>query len=81
VTAIVILVRHDENRAVPQIGRVGVLLTRRQSNDLLELGNLLGLLHLGICRVLDIENLALERIDSIRLALLLAQARQSHRLG
>ena len=78
--AVQILIGHDHNRPVAQIGSVLVLLTRRQSDDLLQLRNLLRLLHLGIARVLHVQHLALERIDAEGLALLLAQTAESHGL-
>ena len=76
--SIQILIRHDHDRSIPQILGVCVLLSRHKTENLLEFGNLLGLLNLGVRCVLDIQNLALERVDSECLSLLLRQTRQRH---
>ena len=81
VAAVQVLVRHNHHRPIAQVCGGGVLLARRQSQNLLQLRNLLGLLHLGIRCVLHIQHLALERVDAEGLALLLAQTRQRHGLG
>ena len=79
-TAVVILIGHDENGTVAKTRRVCVLLARHQTHNLLQLRNLLRLLHLGVRRVLHIQHLALERIHAKVLALFLRQTRQCHRL-
>ena len=81
VAAIQVLVCHNHDRPVAQVCGVCVLLATGESNDLLELRNLLGLLYLGVGGVLHVQHLALERVDAEQLALLLAEARESHRLG
>ena len=81
VTAVQILIRHDHYRAVAQVLHISVLLARGETDDLLELSDLLGLLDLGIARVLDVQHLTLEGIDTEQLALVLTETTQSHRLG
>ena len=81
VAAIQVLVSHDHHGPVAQVGHVRILLARRQTQNLLQLRNLLGLLHLGVGRVLHVQHLALERVDTECLTLLLAQTAQSHGLG
>ena len=76
-----ILIRHDHHRPVAQVLHIRILFARRQANDLLQLRDLLGVLHLRVARVLHIEHLTLERVDTEELALLLAQTTQCHRLG
>ena len=80
VTAVKILIGHDHDRPIPQVCGVLVLLTGGQSDDLLQLRDLLGLLHLRVTRVLDVQHLALEWVDAEGLALLLAQTAESHGL-
>ena len=81
VATVQILVRHNHDGPIPQVSDGRILLTRRQPDNLLQLGNLLCLLNLGVRRILHVQHLALERIDTERLSLLLAQSTQSHRLG
>ena len=80
VRPVVILVRHDHDAAVAETCHVVVFLARLKTDDLLEFGNLLGLLNLGVGGVLHVQDLASERIDSVELALLLRETRDGHRL-
>ena len=80
VRSIQILIGHNHHGSIAQILHVRILLARRQTEDLLELRNLLGLLNLGVARVLHVQDLTLEWVDAEELALLLAQTAQRHRL-
>lgn len=81
VRAILVLIGHDHHRAIAEACEIHVLGTAHETQDLLEFGDLLGVLDASICRIFDVEELATKRLDSVLLALFLRQSGERHRLG
>ena len=81
VGSVIVLIGHDHDAPVAELGQARVLLPGLEPQNLLQLRNLLGMLDLGIRGVLHIQHLALERVDAVVFALLLRESRERHGLG
>ena len=71
VRTVIVLIGHNHHASIAQVRECLILLAGLKSQDLLQFCNLLGMFDLGIGCVLHVEDLTLERVDAIELALFL----------
>lgn len=81
VRTILVLIGHDHHRTLSKARKIYVLGTAHETQDLLEFGDFLGVLHASIRRILHIQELTPQRLDSVLLALFLRQSGERHRFG
>ncbi len=80
VRPILVLIRHDHHGAVAKARETCLLRTAHETQNLLELGDFLRVLHASIRSILDVEELASKWLHSVLLALFLRETGESHRL-